>query len=98
MIETIYQAYLACNGICTDSRACQEGIAQAISLRKSFLNKLCNKGSEAFLLNLYFTYLTGLIFLFQSFIGNKYFNTKVGRATILAVVVVNNVIRTVSET
>ena len=25
MIETIYQAYLACNGVCTDSRACQEG-------------------------------------------------------------------------
>ena len=25
MIETIYQAFLACNGVCTDSRACQEG-------------------------------------------------------------------------
>ncbi|MBR2618845.1 MAG: UDP-N-acetylmuramoyl-tripeptide--D-alanyl-D-alanine ligase [Paludibacteraceae bacterium] len=25
MIETIYQAYLACNGVCTDSRACQAG-------------------------------------------------------------------------
>ena len=25
MIETIYQAFLACNEVCTDSRACQEG-------------------------------------------------------------------------
>ena len=30
-------------------------------------NKLYNKGSEAFLLNLYFTYLTGLIFFISVF-------------------------------